>query len=134
MDYGVWGMRGDPNRIRGGGGRFTRPQNFTYGVGMRITKYMVSNQANHMTNYKENVMQVTCTPRSELETQGTLTLSMVVTVPQLNNRSRIKTVTLARYHYVSKDDATELKAKFLRSNDELIPDFVTAKWEYVAYL
>ena len=79
-------------------------------------------------------MQVTCTPRSELETQGTLTLSMVVTVPQLNNRSRIKTVTLARYHYVSKDDATELKAKFLRSNDELIPDFVTAKWEYVAYL
>jgi UV DNA damage repair endonuclease len=69
-----------------------------------------------------------------LITQGTLTLSMVITVPQLSNRSRTKTVTLARYHYVSKDDAKELKAKFLRANDELIPEFITAKWEFVEYL
>jgi hypothetical protein len=95
---------------------------------------MVSNQANHMTNYKENVMQVTCNPRNELETQGTLTISMVVTVPQLSNRSRTKNVTLARYHYVNKNDAKELKAKFLHANDELIPDFITAKWEFVEYL
>jgi len=45
VDYGVWGTRGVPNRIRGGGGWFLRPQNFTYGVGLRITKYMVSNCA-----------------------------------------------------------------------------------------
>ena len=45
MDYGVWGKRGDPNKKRGDGGRFSRPQNFTYGVGLRITKYMVSNCA-----------------------------------------------------------------------------------------
>jgi len=59
---------------------------------------------------------------------------MAITVPQLSNRSRIKTVTLARYHYVSMDDARELKAKFLHHNDELIPDFITAKWEFVEYL
>ena len=69
-----------------------------------------------------------------LTTQGTLTLSMVVTVPQLNNRSRIKHVTLARYHYVNKDDAEKLKAKFIHSNDELLPDFITAKWSFVTYL
>ena len=69
-----------------------------------------------------------------LTIQGTLTLSMVVTVPQLSSRSRTKHITLARYHCVSKDDAKELKAKFLHANDELIPDFITAKWEFVEYL
>ena len=67
-------------------------------------------------------------------TKGTLTLSMVVTVPQLNNRSRIKQVTLARYNYVNKDDAEKLKAKFIHSNDELIPDYITARWAFVTYL
>jgi hypothetical protein len=69
-----------------------------------------------------------------LVTQGTLTLSMVVTVTQLNARSRTKHVTLARYHGVSKSEAKELKAKFLHHNDELIPDFITAKWEFREYL
>jgi hypothetical protein len=69
-----------------------------------------------------------------LITQGTLTLSMVVTVPQLNNRSRTKHITLARYHCVNRTEARELKAKFLHANDELIPDFITAKWEFVEYL
>jgi len=67
-------------------------------------------------------------------TKGTLTLSMVVTVPQLNNRSRIKQVTLARYNYVNKEDAEKLKAKFIHSNDELIPDYITARWSFVTYL
>jgi hypothetical protein len=67
-------------------------------------------------------------------TKGTLTLSMVVTVPQLSNRSRIKQVTLARYNYVNKDDAEKLKAKFIHSNDELIPDYITARWSFVTYL
>jgi len=67
-------------------------------------------------------------------TKGTLTLSMVVTVPQLSNRSRIKQVTLARYNYVNKDDAEKLKAKFIHSNDELIPDYITARWAFVTYL
>ena len=70
----------------------------------------------------------------ELETQGTLTLSMVVTVPYLNKRSRIKTVTLQRYHCVNRAEAKELKAKFLHHNDELIPDFITAKWDFVEYI
>jgi hypothetical protein len=71
-----------------------------------------------------------------LITQGTLTLSMVVTVPYIssNRRSRIKRVTLARYHSVSKSEAVELKAKFLHHNDELVPDFITAKWEFVEYI
>ncbi len=67
-------------------------------------------------------------------TKGTLTLSMVVTVPQLSNRSRIKQVTLARYNYVNKEDAEKLKAKFIHSNDELIPDYITARWSFVTYL
>ena len=67
-------------------------------------------------------------------TKGTLTLSMVVTVPHLSSSSRIKHVTLARYHYVNKDDAEKLKAKFIHSNDELLPDFITAKWSFVTYL
>jgi len=67
-------------------------------------------------------------------TKGTLTLSMVVTVPHLSSSSRIKHVTLARYNYVNKDDAEKLKAKFIHSNDELIPDYITARWSFVTYL
>jgi|LakMenEpi03Aug12_release.lakeMendotaPanAssembly.Ray.scaffolds.fasta_scaffold54723_4 hypothetical protein len=66
--------------------------------------------------------------------KGKLTLSMVVTVPQLNHRIRTKTVMLARYHYVGLEEAKELKARFLKSNDELMPDFITAKWEFVEYI
>ena len=69
-----------------------------------------------------------------LITQGVLTLSMVVTVPQLNNRSRTKHVTLARYHNVNRTEARELHAKFLHANDDLIPEFITAKWAFVEYL
>jgi hypothetical protein len=80
-------------------------------------------------------MIVTATPRRELETQGTLTLSMVVTVPGYDNaRSRTKHVTLARYHCVSVSDAKELKARFCVTNDELIPDFIVAKWEHKQYI
>ena len=62
-----------------------------------------------------------------METLGTLTISMVVTVPGYDNyRSRTKHVTLARYHALSVDDAKEMKARFCLANDELIPDFVTA--------
>jgi hypothetical protein len=67
-------------------------------------------------------------------TKGTLTLSMVVTVPHLSSSSKIKQVTLARYNYVNKDDAEKLKAKFIHSNDELIPDYITARWSFVTYL
>jgi len=68
-------------------------------------------------------------------TQGTLTLSMVVTVPYISSRrGRIKRVTLARYPYVTRSEADELKAKFVHHNDELVPDFITAKWEFVEYI
>ena len=67
-------------------------------------------------------------------TKGTLTLSMVVTVPHLSSSNKIKQVTLARYNYVNKDDAEKLKAKFIHSNDELIPDYITARWSFVTYL
>ena len=70
-----------------------------------------------------------------LTTQGTLTLSMVVTVPGYDNhRSKTKHVTLARYHCLSLDDAKEMKARFCTTNDELIPDFITAKWEHKQYI
>ena len=71
-----------------------------------------------------------------LVTQGTLTLSMVVTVPYIssNQRGRIKRVTLVRYHYVTKSEAKELKDKFVHHNDELVPDFINAKWEFVEYI
>ena len=67
-------------------------------------------------------------------TLGTLTLSMVVTVPHLSGRSRTKHVTLARYYSVSSDVARELKARFCLSNDELIPDFICGKWEFKEYI
>lgn len=67
--------------------------------------------------------------------QGTLTLSMVVTLPAYNlGKTRSKGITLATFHCVTIDEAHELKSKFLRSNDELVPDFITAKWEYREYL
>ena len=69
-----------------------------------------------------------------LTTQGTLTLSMALTVPQLGTRSRFKQVILARYHCVNRTEARELKAKFLHHNDELNPEFITAKWEFVEHI
>ena len=68
-------------------------------------------------------------------TLGTLTLSMVVTVPGFtNSRSRTKHVTLARFHSLSIDAAKEMKARFLHANDELVPDFIIAKWEHKEYI
>lgn len=68
---------------------------------------------------------------------GTLTISMVVTVPSYakdSARSRIKHVTLARYHDVTVEESHELKDWFLKSNDELLPAFITTKWEQRKYL
>jgi len=67
---------------------------------------------------------------------GTLTLSMVVTVPYINSsrHGRIKRVTLARFSGVTKSEAKELRDKFVRHNDELVPDFITARWEFVDYI
>ena len=67
-------------------------------------------------------------------TKGTLTLSMVVTVPHPSRSNKIKQVTLARYNYVNKNDAEKLKAKFIHSNDELVSDYITARWSFVTYL
>ena len=70
-----------------------------------------------------------------METLGTLTLSLVVTVPGYDNhRSRTKHVTLARYHYLSVDAARDMKARFIKTNDDLIPDSINAKWEHKEYL
>jgi len=70
-----------------------------------------------------------------LETQGTLTLSMVVTIPGYDNaRSRTKHIVLARYHCVNRTEARELKARFCLTNDELIPDFICGKWEFKEYI
>jgi hypothetical protein len=70
-----------------------------------------------------------------METLGTLTLSLVVTVPGYDTyRSRTKHVTLARYHRLTVDAAREIKARFIKTNDDLIPDFINAKWEHKQYL
>ena len=68
---------------------------------------------------------------------GTLTISMVVTVPSYTKdsaRSSIKHVTLARYHGVTVEESHELKDWFLKSNDELLPAFIVVKWEQCKYL
>ena len=70
-----------------------------------------------------------------METLGTLTLSLVITVPGYDNyRSRTKHVTLARYHCLSVESAREMKARFIKTNDDLIPDSINAKWELKQYI
>jgi hypothetical protein len=70
-----------------------------------------------------------------METLGTLTLSMVITVPGYDNaRSRTKHVTLARYYYIPYEQAQDLKDRFLKTNDELLPEFVNAKWQVTEHL
>ena len=59
---------------------------------------------------------------------------MVLTVPASKGRSRTKHVTLARYYGVSEVEARELKARFCMANDELLPDFITGKWQYTSYI
>ena len=66
---------------------------------------------------------------------GTLTISMVITMPGFNNtRSKTKHVALARYHHVTLDQAHELKDVFIKTNDELVAEFISAKWECRQYL
>ena len=69
-----------------------------------------------------------------MEALGVLVLSMVVTVPRTNDRSAFKHVTLARYHGVSLTEAKELKARFCMANDELLPDYITGKWQVTEYI
>ena len=74
--------------------------------------------------------------KREPEAIGVLTISMVITTPASGSdfRSRTKHVTLARYHHVTVNESHELKDKFLRSNDELLPAFIVVKWEQCKYL
>jgi hypothetical protein len=88
---------------------------------------MVGNQANHMTNYKENVMQATTVSRTP-RTLGTLTVSMPLTIPRTSQPSAVKQSTLVRWSYIDLEQAKELKEQFLAKNDELNPSFLEFKW------
>ena len=89
-----------------------------------------------MTNYKENVMQsvkALCKP----EVLGVFTLSISVSIPSLGSPiSRFKSVTLATWRNVSRDDCYELKERFFKHNDEY--DFrggvVSGKWQVIEYI
>jgi hypothetical protein len=97
---------------------------------------MVGNQANHMTNYKELVMQVNAIPRRTTEILGVFTISVALTIPSIGSTSRTKLVTLATWRGVSKDSCYWLRDKFFQANDEYAfkEGVVTAKWQVTEYL
>ena len=85
---------------------------------------MVGNQANHMTNYKETVMQ------DQLE--GTLVIEMLVVNPVnhlLDTKHKFKRITLARHHCLTFDEGQATLAKFKELNRMSIkPDYINAQW------
>jgi hypothetical protein len=97
---------------------------------------MVGNHASHMTNYKENVMQVNAIPRRTTEILGVFTISVALTIPSIGSASRTKLVTLATWRGVSKDSCYWLRDKFFQANDEYAfkEGVVTAKWQVTEYL
>jgi hypothetical protein len=97
---------------------------------------MVGNKADHMTNYKELVMQVNAIPRRTTEILGVFTISVALTIPSIGSASRTKLVTLATWRGVSKDSCYWLRDKFFQANDEYAfkEGVVTAKWQVTEYL
>ena len=66
-----------------------------------------------------------------MDTLGVLVLSMVVTVPtslKENARLRFKKQTIARYNCVTLEEARILKARIIKLNDQLDPDYVHGEW------
>ena len=114
----------------------SRP-NLTYGVGISYLIHMVSNSANHMTNYKENVMQVTCAPAKPAPLEGTLVIDMWVVNPvnHISDKHKFKRLTLARHHCLSYEEAEAVLDKFKELNHMSIkPEYINAQWTHRRFL
>jgi hypothetical protein len=61
-------------------------------------------------------------------TLGTLTASIVLTIPRVDQSATIKPSTLVRWSYIDIDQARTIKEDFLSRNDELDPAFIQFKW------
>ena len=61
-------------------------------------------------------------------TLGTLTASIILTIPRVGQPATVKPSTLVRWSYIDVDQARELKEEFLSKNDELNPAFIEFKW------
>jgi hypothetical protein len=62
------------------------------------------------------------------KTLGTLTASIILTIPRVEQSAAVKPSTLVRWSYVDIDQAREIKEEFLHKNDELNPAFIEFKW------
>ena len=69
-----------------------------------------------------------------METFGTLVLSMWLNIPSTGNKGRCKTVVLARFHHVSRDDAKLMKETFLEENEHISPSAVDGQWIVREYI
>jgi hypothetical protein len=90
-----------------------------------------------MTNYKENVMHVTCAPAKPAPMEGTLIIEMVVVNPinHVSDKTKMKRLTLATHHCLSLDEAKTILAEFKELNEVSIkPDFINGQWVARKYL
>jgi hypothetical protein len=98
-----------------------------------------------MTNYKENVMEsprvvlsetVMGKPAKTYELLGTLTISISLAIPPVSGYARTKSVTLATWRGVKREQCQDLVKRFYYANDEynFKEGIVTAKWQVVEYL
>jgi hypothetical protein len=69
-----------------------------------------------------------------VDTLGTLVLSMWLNLPSTENKGRCKTVVLARYHHLSRDDARLMKEVFLKENQHIKPSAVDGQWIVREYI
>jgi len=75
-------------------------------------------------------------PAKTYELLGTLTISISLAIPPISGHSRTKSVTLATWRGVKREQCQTLVAKFYHANDEynFKEGIVTAKWQVVEYI
>jgi hypothetical protein len=95
-----------------------------------------------MTNYKENVMQVHCTPASPVDNpallEGTLVIETLIVNPIIGSskkKDEMKRVTLATHRCLTFTEAQVMVDKFKEFNRVSIKaEFINATWTARRYL
>ena len=90
-----------------------------------------------METNQQTVRSVFGKPAKTYELRGTLTVSVVLSIPSLTGgMARTKTVTLATWRGVKREHCEELVARFHHCNDEYSfkDGVVTAKWQAIEYI
>ena len=86
---------------------------------------------------QQTVRSVFGKPAKTYELVGTLTISIVLSIPSLSGgMARTKTVTLATWRGVKREHCEQLVDRFHRCNDEYSfkDGVVSAKWHVVEYI